>query len=100
MDASGWERRLSHQAGCLALPPLDAMITHPSPSVWYITGTVHDRPDLRPTVDSSSTGAPNILPPTFPPLRRYSQTAARMNERPKALPTPPDRFAMLTISQP
>jgi len=46
------------------------MITHWSPSVWYINGTVHIRPDFRPVVVSNSTGAPDILPPIFPPLRR------------------------------
>jgi hypothetical protein len=54
----------------LALPPLEAMITHRSSSGWYSSGTVHDRPDLRPVVVSNSTGAPNILPPILPPLRR------------------------------
>jgi hypothetical protein len=60
------------------------MITHRSPSVWYITGTVHDRPDFRPVVVGNSTGAPNILPPIFPPLRRYSHTTVRMNPRASA----------------
>src|SRR5438046_7811334 len=97
--AAGCDRRFNHQAGCLGLPPLDAMITHRSPSAWYITGTVRARPDLRPVVVSSSTGAPNILPPILPPLRRYSHTAVLMNPRASALPNPPDRLAMVTLYQ-
>src|SRR5439155_3730184 len=97
--ASAWAPRFSHQAGCLALPLLEAMITHRSSSGWYSTGTVHDRPDLRPVAVNNSTGAPNIRPPIFPPLRRYSHTATPRNRRASALPNPPDRFAIVTIYQ-
>jgi hypothetical protein len=68
--AWGLLRRLSHQAGCRGEPPLDATITNRSPSRWYINGLVQGRPDLRPVVVSSRTGAPNIVPPSRPPLVR------------------------------
>src|SRR5438034_6911691 len=59
-----------------------------------MTGFVQGRPDRRPVLVMSSTGAPRIVPATLPPLRRYSQTIICIMPRLIALPGPPDRPAI------
>lgn len=56
--------------------------------MYDLPGTVHDRPDFRPVLASNSNGAPNILPPIFPLLRRYSHPAVRGNPRSSRIPRP------------
>src|SRR5450631_1809312 len=66
----GFFTRLRYQSGSVSAPDLDAKTTRSPPARRYIIGLVYERPDVRPVVVRSSTGAPSKFPPTLPSLAR------------------------------
>src|SRR5262245_37526449 len=75
-------RRFSHHAGLRLEPAFAASTTRAWPWRRYRTGVRRIRPDLRPTVSSSMTGAPaNHRGSRRPPLILYSRACTRLIAR-------------------
>src|SRR5262245_24666752 len=78
MVTCGLAFRFRYHIGFLAARPCDATSTTRSPSRQNSSGLTRASPVLRPIVVSNATGAPcRNFPPTFPPVRLYSDAVIR-----------------------